>query len=632
MRLTGSCLAVGLATWWTVAVAGAAPGDLDGGFGDAGIVLTHVTDRSDSGNAIAVQPDGKLVVAGTTDQYWSALDVIVIRYLPDGTIDQSFGNDGSMIVSIGTWDDYATAVAVRPDGKIVVGGYWLAGAHYQIGVIRLLPGGTLDPTFGVNGIARADIGPNHDLARALVLQPDGKIVTAGESWTGVRYAVAHVRFLDDGSLDPTFGTNGSTVGPVLDQNVVAYAEALQADGALVAGGFVYGATGMQWLVVRHFADGTLDTGFGNGGVVTADLGSGDESVRSIVIQPDGKIVTAGYVDLGEGSGKDFALVRLLPDGSFDPTFGENGRAITALGSADDIATTVLLQADGKLVVAGSTFTDTYEDVALARYTANGALDATFGTNGVVHRNIGLNRDGAEGAALQTDQKIVVTGYAVAPPGPWADIALARFDGDPPPRCGDGHVDAGEECDDGNTDAGDGCDPTCLLEPCAPTPATGCRAPVGGSTGLRAKGSADARAIRWRWLGSAMPIAELGDPLGTDAYVWCLYDDGALVATTPISATTGCDSRPCWRKIRDGFRFKASQRAGVQTLKLAVAPNRKTQLDLKARAVALRGIAGAPLHGPVVAQLKRVPDGPCWTATYSAPFTANVPTAFVDRAD
>jgi uncharacterized delta-60 repeat protein len=355
-----------------------------------------------------------------------------ITYAAPGDVDTSFNPPNGFVTYDGGNVDYGYGVALQPDGKIVVAGYADNGPTFDILVFRYNPDGSLDGTFGTGGIATYDSG-DHEGAWAVALQPDGKIVVAGVHADGTDVDVLVVRFNPDGSLDGTFGTGGAAT---YDGEYDEYAEAvaLQPDGKIVVAGYALDVTEVgigdviiyeDVLVLRYNPDGSLDDGFGTGGVVTYDGGDLEVGL-AVAIQPDGKIVVAGAYNDGTGAG--VLVLRYNPDGSLDGTFGTGGVA-TYNGALVDSGWAVALQPDGKIVVAGYAF-DTryviYEDVLVLRYNPDGSLDGTFGTGGVVTYD-GGNGDYAEAVALQPDGKIVVAGYNFN--GTDDDIFVVRFMGD-----------------------------------------------------------------------------------------------------------------------------------------------------------------------------------------------------------
>jgi uncharacterized delta-60 repeat protein len=292
-----------------------------------------------------------------------------------GDLDTSFGVGGKVITDF-VGEEYANAVALQPDGKIVVAGQ--AGdpsiGSTNFALARYLPNGSLDTTFGEDGLVITDF-VSLSLAYAVALQPDGKIVAAGYAFdpsdppTGLRQGFALARYQPDGTLDTTFGEDGLVITDVRNAAVI-FAVALQPDGKIVVAGQAYnGLTGhSDFALARYQPNGTLDTTFGEDGLVITDFGGPNEFATAVALQPDSKIVAAGSGDPNIGK-LEFALARYQPNGTLDTTFGSDGRVTTDLGNGY-YATAVALQPDGKIVAAGQVG-GFVSDFALARYTLRG---------------------------------------------------------------------------------------------------------------------------------------------------------------------------------------------------------------------------------------------------------------------
>src|SRR5207249_4338042 len=210
--------------------------------------------------------------------------------------------------------------------------------------------GDLDPAFGTGGQVVTPIFNGYDVASALVLQPDGKLVAAGYAYSASNTAVALVRYNANGSLDTSFGTGGKVTTAIGSVDDEVFALVRQPDGKLVAAGYTSGANSTAFALVRYNADGSLDTGFGTGGKVTTAIGSIDDEVFALVLQPDGKLVAAGYTS--GASNTAFALVRYNASGSPDASFGTGGKVTTQIVTMENEAFALVLQPDGKLVAAG----------------------------------------------------------------------------------------------------------------------------------------------------------------------------------------------------------------------------------------------------------------------------------------
>src|SRR6266487_3106583 len=293
---------------------------------------------------------------------------------------------------------------------------------------RAVSGGTLDPTFGSGGKLLTDFG-GQEMAYGVRVQADGKIVAAGFSNTDGNHDFALARYDRDGTLDPTFGTGGKVLTDVSGAGSYdeARAVAVEPDGKILAAGSSDAGGSTDFAVVRYDGDGTLDPAFGAGGQVLTNFG-GSDYAYAVAVQGDGKVVAAGSSDAGGST--DFALVRYNNDGSLDGRFGGGGKVLTDVsgrGSEDD-ARAVAVQADGEIVAAGrsNAVRDTARDFALVRYNDDGSLDGRFGAGGTVSTDVsgaGHNNE-AFAVAVQADGKIMAAGV-VSGLG-WSDFALTRY--------------------------------------------------------------------------------------------------------------------------------------------------------------------------------------------------------------
>jgi uncharacterized delta-60 repeat protein len=380
---------------------------LDDTFGFQGKVTTRIGEESEA-SAIAQQRDGKIVVAGWTrsaDTY----DFAVVRYRRNGALDLHFGKRGIVTTDFGSWD-LASAMKLQHDGKILVLGE--GGATGRLAIARYTRHGSLDTTFGTGGKVTA---PSVS-GQAMALQADGKIVTGGGSYGG--FALA--RFTPDGSPDPSFGTDGvARVTFPLSYSGV-YGLALQRDGKIVAVGVNWEHEISQWALARFLRDGRPDPSFGTEGRVTLfEAPLSNHAASAVALQHDGKILVAG--DAFDGA----TLVRLRRDGSLLWRVG--------MSRSDPCCwfpSAVRIQRDGKIVVSGATYDGRANgDFTVARYTRRGTPDTTFWAGGnELTTSITPTVDGATALVLQRDGKIVLAGFAgVSAVGPDATtFALVRF--------------------------------------------------------------------------------------------------------------------------------------------------------------------------------------------------------------
>jgi uncharacterized delta-60 repeat protein len=363
-------------------------GILDPTFSSDGKVTTPIGAGIDEGRAIAVQSDGKILVAGYTVN-GSYADFALARYNTDGTLDATFDGDGKVTTVIGIFDDIAYSVAVQNDGKIVVAGYSNNGRDRDFALVRYNTNGTLDATFDGDGIVTTAFGTFHDEISSMVLQSDGKIVVVGYSFIAfgnTDFVLA--RFNTNGTLDATFDGDGkvtTAIGPSFD---IALDVALQNDGKIIASGYRL-QDNRDFAIARYNTNGSLDVTFDGDGIVTTTIGAFDDQAWSVALQNDGKIIVAGWSS--NGSNTDFALARYNTNGTLDETFDGDGKVTTSLGASDDFALSVDLQNDGKIIAAGYSFQST-NDFTLVRYNINGTLDATFDGDGKVITDFAISDD------------------------------------------------------------------------------------------------------------------------------------------------------------------------------------------------------------------------------------------------
>lgn len=388
----------------------ASPGDLDSSFGGSGKVISSYGGTSQFGPAVKVQADEKIVAVGK--QYNDHDDdFLVQRFLGDGTPDPSFGSAGATVIKLSNSDDNAKALDFQSDGKIVIaGGAGQPGSYETIALARVTAAGVADTSFGTKGYVLVDFGlPSH--AHSVVVQSDGKILVTGESYTsGDGGMVVVARVLSNGTLDTGFGVDGKVV-QTFGSAANGHALVLQTDGKLLIGGYatIEATAKPGFLVARFLANGTLDTSFGSNGSSTISVGTGNNYCHAMMLQGDGKIVLTGSAVTA--TNYDFVLVRFNSDGSLDTGFGTSGVVTTNFASSPrpSIEETAggAIQSDGKIVAGG--YSD--QKFALARYLTSGALDTSFGTGGMVTTVIGTN-DWIKSLALQPqDGKIVAVGFS-----------------------------------------------------------------------------------------------------------------------------------------------------------------------------------------------------------------------------
>ena len=397
-------------------------GDPDSTFSADGITITNINPGNDYGVAMALEPDGRIVVAGMTATTEVPTErVALVRYMSDGSLDSSFGNEGVTTTPIGTIRSRATAVAIQPDGRIIIAGYAYNGGSSSVFLlVRYQPDGSLDNTFGDNGILLDDVGPMGDRANGMVLQPDGRIVVTGQA--GSDFAV--VRYNTDGSRDSSFGIDGMRITDIAGGSDEATAVVLQPDGYIVVTGHSVSQDDpdAQVTLVRYAPDGSLDPTFGTAGIQVSAFTDDTDRSNAIALQPDGRIVV-----VGENFGAGFhqvMLARHLADGSVDDSFDDDGFILMPIGNVSSLSSVVVL-ADGKILAGGRAVTG----FLLMRFESDGAMDDGFGENGVVNTFIGSNASGA-GLLVQPDGMALLCGFAWFAPE-YADVVVARYHMDSP---------------------------------------------------------------------------------------------------------------------------------------------------------------------------------------------------------
>jgi len=412
----------------------ALPGDLDLTFSGNGIVEEDFSDgfafpSFPTASAMVIQSDGKIVVAGVTT---NDDNIVISRYNSNGALDTSFGIRGIVTIDP-VIDSNFQAIAIQVDGKILVAGNTL-GVNPDFLVERYNSNGTPDTSFGNVGRVTTDFEGRSDIAFAIAIQIDGRILVAGQSAPSGPGALnfALTRYNSNGTLDTTFSGDGKLTTDFSSTADEASAITVQPDGKILVAGVSRANAIEDFALARYNSSGTLDTTFSGDGKLTTDFFRIGENALAIAIQPDNKILVAGYssVDLDVGPGQssigesDFALARYNSNGTLDITFSGDGRVTTSIAvEVEDFATAIAIQLDNRILVAGgSHFFDEFGEensrIVLARYIPNGSLDTTFSGDGLVLTD--LNSETNPTIAIQkNDGRIVLAGIS-------SDFVLARL--------------------------------------------------------------------------------------------------------------------------------------------------------------------------------------------------------------
>jgi len=390
---------------------------LDSTFGSAGITSTAFGSYGAAAKVL-IQPDGRIVTAGQ-DAFG---DFALARYTTSGALDTSFNGTGKVTVTpAGTCAGQARALALQADGKIVAAGTSCPNftSTRNFTVYRFNTDGSLDTTFGSSGKATVSFYAGASEACAVAVQ-GGSIWVAGYAGSG--FALA--RLTSSGTLDYSFGSgSGYVTSAVGTSTAFANSLVIQADGKPVLAGYA-SSGGTVFALTRYTTSGALDTTFGIGGKVLTNVGgtfSGNSALAtSVAIQSDGKIVAGGYANSTAGGYYRFAAVRYTTAGALDSTFGSGtGKVLTAIGSGDAIGSDMAIDANGGIIVGGYSSAGSYRQLTLNRYDQFGNQDYSFGP---VTTTVSSANAAVQGLAIQSDGKIVVSGYGNSP----TTFVVARY--------------------------------------------------------------------------------------------------------------------------------------------------------------------------------------------------------------
>jgi uncharacterized delta-60 repeat protein len=401
--------------------------------------------------AIAIQTDGKIVAGGyafiSPDGVADAPAFALTRYNTDGSLDSSFGSGGKLTTYFNGYEQI-NAVAIQPDGKIVAAGFTdLGGNNFAFAIARYNSNGSLDATFDGDGKLVQDITSVYDMVTGVAIQPDGKIIAAGYANGGSGTDFATIRYTANGSVDTSFGTGGIARTDI-DGGIDGGSEVLLfSSGKIVVAGtrFNGDGSGGDFALVGYNADGSLDSSFGVGGKVLTDFANNSlDNASDMNIAPDGKIVVCGYS--GSAGAYDFAVARYNQNGSLDTSFDGDGKFVVdvpGLGTIDG-ANGVAVQQNGKIVLTGRAMPSnsaphtTPFELAVARVNAGGGLDSSFGNGGKVltdfneflPNSFNATNDEFGDVLIQPDGKIVTGGEIEDMTRITYAMALARYNGDP----------------------------------------------------------------------------------------------------------------------------------------------------------------------------------------------------------
>jgi len=381
----------------------------DMNFGAAGKVFTNLGQSEDIARQVVVLPDAKIVVAGNSYD-GEEVALLIARLDSLGAPDPEFGQNGLSRFEKNGFHYFTYTTAIQPDGKILIAGEIRQNFFQRAFVLRLLQNGQPDPDFGFKGFFELD---QRAAFRTILVLPDHKILLGGEVSDLVPGGYTEglmMRLLPNGTADNTFGNAGMailTLGPRSD-----YLYQLHAlpDGNILATGFKWVTPGLNYgVVLRLRPDGTIDSTYANSGQATYGILGFNVSFFSSVLLPDGKLVLGGTI--AKSNKSDLLLVRLLPGGLPDSSFGVNGRVVRDAGSAEDHLSSLAIGPDGFFTgVGGARPLGYIWQSVITRYSPEGKPDNTFGDQGLIISNVATGERNCYGVALQPDGKAVIAGY------------------------------------------------------------------------------------------------------------------------------------------------------------------------------------------------------------------------------
>jgi uncharacterized delta-60 repeat protein len=381
-------------------------GTLDNTFGVGGKLTVSIGLYNAQSNSIAIQADQKILLGGSAQNSLGTSNFALVRCNADGTLDNSFGTGGIQVTQLsGSSGGSKGALTIQNDGKILHGGMSLL----QLKLLRLNSDGSLDNSFGINGIATTDFTEIYnDEYNAIVVLPNGKILMSGtgqESNADFPKSFL-IQFNTDGTVDSSFGNGGKVFG---SDYCEGSSMKIQSDGKIV----IVGSRSFNFFAERFNADGSIDNSFGINGKVMTQVGTTGKA-NSMEIQNNGKIIVTGFAHVGTSSVSDFAIVRYNVDGSLDSSFGAGGKVFTSVGNSNSLCNSVRVDANGKILLSGIASGINFQDFAIVRYHENGVLDSIFGDHGKIITPTGNSYSTTNSMAIQGDGKILQSGYANAP--------------------------------------------------------------------------------------------------------------------------------------------------------------------------------------------------------------------------
>jgi uncharacterized delta-60 repeat protein len=374
--------------------------------------------------ALAVQSDNKIIGVGyKSPQAFESNTTFVTRRLSNGTLDTDFNSTGVLKTGFGSVYEFCYTALLDANENIVIAG----SANGSYAIARFLPNGQFDNSFSEDGKQILSFGEGIGSSiKKILLQSDGKIVAIGEAYGGSSFEFSAARFNTNGTLDASFGTDGKAVIPIDNLNDFGHDAVLQADGKIVIAGRTTNTTTGEFAaaLVRLNSNGTLDTSFGNNGKVNT-LKNSYVFAEAVALDANGKIVVTGHSD---GS---MIVLRYNSNGSLDTTFGNSGYTITNFdGQGSAKACAIALDNSGKIIIGGYGYEPGLGGLfhsAIARFNTNGTLDTTFDKDGKLVTIMGSYNSGINDLVLQKDGKLLLAGYSMREQGGLLEFAMFRLE-------------------------------------------------------------------------------------------------------------------------------------------------------------------------------------------------------------
>lgn len=383
----------------------AQPMERDSSFGTDGLSFARFGTGEAYTYQIMKQSDGKILQVGYVANGLQD-DFALTRYLDNGIIDSAFGINGTVITDLRATNDQSLGMALQDDGKILIAGYTSNGMNWDYAVARYLSTGALDTSFNHSGFVSTDLFNRDDMANAIDIQSDHKIVVAGNSNTTSGLLFTMVRYMPDGTIDTTFGRRGITFARAASVGIeLGRQMKIMSDGKIMMAGTKIRTTTADFMVIRFLNDGKMDSTFGTNGRITYDFTGKYDYLYSMELHSDGSYILGGYTD--DDSNSNSSLIKCLPDGRPDSSFNFTGRIVNTFSPADDVTYSVATRSDGKIWVSGYAFSSPLNHILISRYNADGSPDTAFANGG--HRTYPTGTGSSIGTSLiiEPDGKLLV---------------------------------------------------------------------------------------------------------------------------------------------------------------------------------------------------------------------------------